>query len=531
MAAIQTTFEILGSLGIFFFGLKVLSESILRLESNGLRRALHLLTKNRFGGVFTGFLITALIQSSSATTVLVVSFVHAQLLKLREAVAVIMGANLGTTVTFWVVALLGFKFKITLLVMPAIALGAPLLFSKDERKRGWGESLIGFGLLFLGLDMLKGAIPDIASNPEGMAFLAEYTGYGYGSYLFFVLIGIVLTVVVQSSSAAGAITMIMAYRGWIDFSIAASIVMGENIGTTITAHLASLNASNTAKRAARAHFLFNVIGMSWMLLVFPFYLDLVDWIVPGPVSDSSLIPIHLAAYHSLFKLTNICLLIGFLPQLVHWTKFMVPRQETPASQQEGVILEDAASQIQEMSHLVVHMFERFEAALTAPDHELQQDLQEARNEEYLTDRIQENVSKQLIQNSFGLVARQLMLALVDLRILDQLESIGDRLLKLVHNLNRKHEKQITLQELPRLIELSAQVKLWLAQCTANIALGRCELSDDQLEQMSAQLDQLEANAPAEREDPTEDKITQALWRNLVKIGQACLRLNQTLRPR
>ena len=260
--------KLIGSLGMFLYGMKVMSEGLQKVAGDRLRSILTAMTTNRVTGILTGVLITALIQSSSATTVMVVSFVNAGLLSLAQSITVIMGAKVGTTVTAWIISIFGFKVSISSFAIPLIGLSIPLIFSGNSRRRSWGEFIVGFAFLFLGLDFLKGSVPDIQSNPAILSFLTEYTNLGYLSIFLFLLIGTVLTIVVQSSSATMAITLIMCSKGWISFDIAAAMVLGENIGTTITANMAALSANISAKRAAFAHFLFNILGVCWVLLLF-----------------------------------------------------------------------------------------------------------------------------------------------------------------------------------------------------------------------------------------------------------------------
>ncbi|MEG1905217.1 MAG: Na/Pi symporter, partial [Bacteroidales bacterium] len=226
--------KLIGSLGMFLYGMKIMSEGLQKVAGDKLRSILTAMTKNRVMGMLTGVLVTALIQSSSATTVMVVSFVNAGLLSLAQSISVIMGANVGTTVTAWIISIFGFKVSISVFALPLIGLAIPFIFSSNSKRKSWGEFMVGFAFLFLGLDFLKNAVPDIKSNPEILAFLTEYTNMGYGSVLLFLLIGTILTVIVQSSSATMAITLIMCSKGWISFEIAAAMVLGENIGTTIT---------------------------------------------------------------------------------------------------------------------------------------------------------------------------------------------------------------------------------------------------------------------------------------------------------
>ena len=250
-------FTLIGSLGLFLYGMKLMSEALQKVAGEKLRTILTAMTKNRVMGVFTGILVTALIQSSSATTVMVVSFVNAGLLTLEQSITVIMGANIGTTVTAWIISLFGFKVSIATIAVPLIAVAIPFVFSSNNHRRYWGEFIIGFSLLFLGLEGLKTNAPDLNANPEMLAFVQNYTDMGYLSVLLFLFIGTLLTVIVQSSSATMAITLIMCANGWIPFELAAAMVLGENIGTTITANIAAIPANVSAKRAAFSHLIVN----------------------------------------------------------------------------------------------------------------------------------------------------------------------------------------------------------------------------------------------------------------------------------
>ncbi len=271
--------ELIGSLGLFLYGMKLMSEGLQRVAGDSLRSVLAAMTKNRIMGVITGIFVTALIQSSSATTVMVVSFVNAGLLTLFQSITVIMGANIGTTVTAWVISLFGFKVSIAAFSVPLIAIAFPLVFSSNNKRKSLGELILGFALLFMGLEMLKNAVPDLRSNPEILAFLTQYTNFGFGSVLIFLLIGTILTIVVQSSSATMAITLIMCSKGWISFELGAAMVLGENIGTTITANIAAIPANVSAKRAALAHMVFNIFGVIWMLFVFSSFIDMIaGWV-------------------------------------------------------------------------------------------------------------------------------------------------------------------------------------------------------------------------------------------------------------
>ncbi len=296
--------------------MKLMSEALQKVAGTKMRQILSAMTSNRIKGVLTGILITAIIQSSSATTVMVVSFVNAGLLNLIESIGVIMGANVGTTITAWLISVLGFKVSMSEISLPLIGLCLPLLFSKKRSRKSWGELIIGFGLLFIGLEFLKNSMPNLQDNPEIFTFLQEYADMGYASYILFVLIGTILTILIQSSSATMALTLVMCANGWISFEIAASMVLGENIGTTVTANLAAMVANTTAKRAAFAHFVFNVFGVIWVLSIFPFFLRWIEQLsvflgIGNPTTQIEAAPMALSLFHTVFNITNLLILIWF----------------------------------------------------------------------------------------------------------------------------------------------------------------------------------------------------------------------------
>ncbi len=312
--------QVLGGLAIFIYGMKLLSESLQRVAGDRLRSFLSSMTRNRVSAVFSGIFITSTIQSSSATTVLVVGFVNAGLMQLTEAVGVIMGANIGTTITAWIVSVIGFKFNISSFALPAIAAGMVLHFSSKESRSGWGSFLIGFGFLFLGLDYLKSSVPDSAKNPETFQFLQQYTNMGFNTILLFVLIGALLTIIIQSSSASTTITITLAFSGFIPIDAAYGMILGENIGTTITANLAAIAGNRNAKKAALAHTVFNIFGVIWALLFFRVFTGLIDDLIPGdPLTDKESTRFHISLFHTMFNVMNTLILIWFVNSL---TKFV-----------------------------------------------------------------------------------------------------------------------------------------------------------------------------------------------------------------
>lgn len=307
----------MGSLALFLYGMKIMSEGLQKFAGDKLRRILTAMTTNRVTGVLTGVLITALIQSSSATTVMVVSFVNAGLLSLAQSIGVIMGANIGTTVTAWIISALGFKVDIAAFALPLLTVGVVMLFMQKSKHKSIGEFIMGFCFLFMGLSNLKANAPDLQANPEMLAFVQNYADMGFASILLFVLIGTVLTMIVQASAATMAITLIMCANGWISFELGAALVLGENIGTTITANLAAITGNTQSRRAALAHLVFNVFGVIWVLSLFGPFTNMVTWIVENWIGvtdngDGSFVSFQLSAFHTCFNICNVLILIWFV---------------------------------------------------------------------------------------------------------------------------------------------------------------------------------------------------------------------------
>ena len=322
--------KLLGSLALFLYGMKIMSEGLQKFAGDRLRKILTAMTTNRVTGVLTGVLITALIQSSSATTVMVVSFVNAGLLTLSQSIGVIMGANIGTTVTAWIISALGFKVDIAAMALPLLAVGVPLLFSGKSNRKSIGEFIFGFSFLFMGLSLLKTNAPDLSRNPEMLSFVQNYTDMGFGSVILFVVIGTVLTMIVQASAATMAITLIMCANGWISFELGAALVLGENIGTTITANLAALTANTQARRAALAHLVFNVFGVIWVLCLFNPVTMGVSWFVEDIMRTADpavAVSFKLSAFHTTFNICNVLILIWFVKLIEKTVCKIIPQRE------------------------------------------------------------------------------------------------------------------------------------------------------------------------------------------------------------
>ncbi len=455
---------LLGSLGIFLFGMKLMSESLQKVAGDKMRNILAAMTSNRVKGIFTGFLITAVIQSSSATTVMVVSFVNAGLLSLVESIGVIMGANIGTTVTAWLISILGFKVHMSTIAIPLIGIGFPLLFSKNTKRKSWGELIIGFSLLFIGLGYLKDSVPDIKSNPEVLHFLGNYTDLGYGSLLIFLAAGTLLTVIIQSSSATMALTLVLCFNGIISFEMAAAMVLGENIGTTITANLAAMVANVSAKRAARAHFIFNFFGVVWILILFYPVIKLINFLFtdmgrPSPLTDSASIPIALSLFHTLFNITNTFIMVWFVKLIEKTVIKMVPDKDSDeefrlkyinigmVSTSELGILQ-ARKETFVYGERVTKMFGFVKELYSAEKNKkFEKFAKKIEKYEEISDRMEIEIADYLAKISEGELSESGALKIRGMfEIIDNIESIGDSCHNLEKTIVRKKEAKISFPE-------------------------------------------------------------------------------------
>lgn len=478
-SVIWSLLQVLGSLGVFLFGMKVMSEGVQKVAGDRMRAALAGMTRNRVSGITTGFFTTTLVQSSSASTVLVVSFVNAGLLTLIESIGVIMGANLGTTTTAWIVALIG-KFDVATVALPLIGLGLPLFFTGKDRGKSWGEVLIGFGLVFFGLGLLKDSVPDLRTmletDPGTAAWIESVVttiaGHGYLTVVLFLLLGVILTLTVQSSSAAMAITITCALNGWLGdleadplgvFRNSAAIVMGENIGTTVTAWLASLGANTNAKRAARAHFLFNILGVVWCLILFYPFTTMVWRVVDHlpeflrSASDSlskSEIAFATAIFHTTFNLANILVLVWFVPQIARVVEWWVKDDGSGSSpgklQYIGSSLVDigelslaeAENAARKMAELTSDMYDGFGEVFERPAEDLSPRVAELKRMEDVCDEMLHDITAYLIQcSAHEIGARNAARITAMLRVVSEFEEATDRIYRLVKIVQRKYQKK------------------------------------------------------------------------------------------
>lgn len=475
---------LLGALGMFLYGMNLMSSGLQKAAGNRLRNLLSAMTSSPIKGVLTGLGITTIIQSSSATTVMVVGFVNATLLTINQAIGVIMGANIGTTVTAWLISLLGFKTDISVLAVPLMAIGFVLSIAKREKYRNISEFIIGFSLLFLGLSLMKSSVPDLRETPEILSFIQQWTGYGFGSVLIFLVFGTILTLVLQSSSATMALTLIMMSLGWIPFDMAAAMVLGENIGTTITANIAAAVGNPNARRAALAHTAFNVFGVIWALILYRPFLSFIGLIItwlgyPNPTlidysvgieagSEQSVAALYgISMLHTLFNTINTYILIWFIPLIV---KFVTWAIKTKPEEEEQTIrlkfinagpmgtaelaIEEAKKEVVHFAQICHNGLEYIRSAINAKS---ENDFEVYRKKlvkyEEIADRIEYEIAaflNALPQESLSDETRRQIKAIY--KIIGELESIGDSGESISRIISRRniHNKQFSAHHIEKI---------------------------------------------------------------------------------
>ena len=470
MGALQI-FTLLGALGMFLYGMTIMSSGIQKASGDSLRRLLSAMTSNPFKGVLTGFGITSIIQSSSATTVMVVSFVNAGLLTLTQAIGVIMGANIGTTVTAWLVSWLGFKADISILAVPLMLVGFIFSNSKKNQRHNIGEMIVGFCLLFLGLSFMKESFPDLNEVPQALDFVKSWSGHGFGSVLIFLAFGTVLTLILQSSSATMAITLIMLNMEFIPFSMACAMVLGENIGTTITANIAASVANTQAKRAAVFHTIFNVFGVIWALIFFGPFISLVSRIIGVfglPEATASLYGLSLL--HTLFNTINTFILIWFtkyIEKVVIWLVRAPKDQENEAFSLKYIsagplatpelAVEQAFDEIIHFAQISRNGLKYARSAIKETDPD-KFDLLRGKLVKYeeISDRIQYEIADFLNEVSAGDISVETSAKIKAMyRIIGELESLGDSGEAISRILSRKniHKKTFDQASIKRLEDM------------------------------------------------------------------------------
>ncbi len=465
-----------GALAMFLYGMTLMSEGLQKAAGDKLRSFLAAMTSTRLKRVITGIIITALIQSSSGTTVMVVSMVNAGLLSLGNAIGVIMGANIGTTITAWLIAVFGFSVDISTFAIPLVALGFIFTLNKNNRTRSIGQCIIGFCLLILGLAALKASVPNLDEHPETLAFVQNLTQYRFLSVLIFLALGTILTIVLQASSATMALTMVFVSNGWIGFDMAAAMVLGENIGTTITANIAASVANYSAKRAARAHTVFNIFGVVWVLIIFHPFLWLIGKVVAAlgladpTVADLTMIDqdpalktsvlYGVCTLHTIFNLANTMMLIWVVPQIEKLVTMLVPTPEGEAEVyrlkfiQGGPLstaelsLDEAEQEIVHFSEICFNGFNYARSAISETDPAKFEDLRaKLIKYEGITDRIEYEIAAYLNEVSKGEISEASSRRIKGMyKIIGELESLGDSGEAIGRMLARRNEHGKTFDE-------------------------------------------------------------------------------------
>ena len=487
MDTIINVLSLLGSLGLFLYGMKIMSEGLEKFAGDRLRSILAAMTKNRVMGVFTGILITALIQSSSATTVMVVSFVNAGLMTLKQAIGVIMGANVGTTVTAWIISAVGFKVNISAFAIPLLAFGLPLIFNNKSSRKSLGEFIFGFSFLFMGLSFLQTAATDLHIGDLVAGMLAHIPYNNIFTIIIFIIVGAIVTMIVQASAATMAITLMlfdMHIEGF-GFEQAAALAMGQNIGTTITAFMASLTANTQARRAALAHMFFNVFGVLLVLLMFYPACDAVSWFVTDVMGVKNNDLYKLSAFHTAFNVFNTLVLIGFVNQIEAFVCKVLPMKEQDGEYRlkyiSGGILSTAELSIVQAQKEINSFAERCYRMLglvrdllhTEDEKEFNKLFARIEKYESITDSMEMEIARYLNKVSEGRLSDESKAWIAKmLRQISELESIGDSCYHLGRTLNRKRQyskEDFTAEQMDRMETMLDLVDKALAEMVRKVA--------------------------------------------------------------
>ena len=549
MAFISVALKIIGSLGLFLYGMKIMSDGVQKAAGDRLQQAINFMTGNRIIAAISGLIVTALVQSSSATTVMVVSFVNAGLLTLTQSIGVIFGANIGTTITGWIVSLVGFKLSMSALALPAIGIGFILSIFVKLGRKDLGEAILGFGLLFLGLDFLTHSLPEISA--EQLGFVRDLSNMGFLSVLIGVGISAVMTVIVHSSSASTTIILTLAFKGFIDFNMAAAMILGANIGTTIDALLASMTSKAVAKRAALVHILFNVVGSLLAIALFRPFVDFVIWFTPGSPTGSG-ITTHLAMLHTLFNIFNTLIFLPFVNPVARLVTRLI--KDDPATKIDSYHLVYATGSIQDtpelnvlraekeirdMAGIVEAMFDSFSSSLGVTDKgKIEVLVEELKQKEDYADKMREELTtfllecshQKLSQKSEGNVASLL-------RIISELELMTDDCFSLSLILQRSVIKrhffdQNELEALTPYVEL---VREFLRVVNKNLgqqmSSEQMQVASDLEERIDKFRDRLRKTA-RKRLEAGADVKTELLFIDLVrrieKLGDYCYSITEAL---
>ncbi len=448
--------NIIGSLGLFLYGMKLMSEALQRAAGGRMRRVMGRMAATPLSQISTTTAITATVQSSSAITVMIVSFVNAGIVNLRQAIGMIMGANIGTTLTAWIIAIFGFELNFSIISIPMVGLGFALILINKTHYRALGEIIIGFALMLLGLAVLQSSMSGIAQDTVLFHALAKYAGLGYLSIFLFILIGTLLTAILQSSSATITLTIIMCQSGWIPFEAGAAMILGENVGTTVTANLAAIVANTSAKRTALSHTLFNVAGLVWVVPLLPWIADrIVDLFATMGNVGPKATPMMLATFHTGFNVLNVCLLVNFIPQIMRAVTWMVPQSPNDNRKRlfaldSGMVstpelsLMQAHNEITNHAKRILKMFGMVRSLMTTTNaQEFQKEYEHVEKYERITDRVEREIitylSRITSRDNGEAATRQLQTMF---RTISHIELIADGNMELAKILKAKKEKNL-----------------------------------------------------------------------------------------
>lgn len=541
-------FQLLGALGFLLYGMKLMSDGIQKSAGKSLHRVLGLMTGNRFFAMLTGMFITMLIQSSGATTVMVVSFVNAGLLSLTQSVGIIFGANIGTTITAWIVAFFGFNFKISVMAIPVFGIGYLLTNLKKLKKQNVGEALMGFGLLFLGLDLLSKSIPSLDASNVG--FLAAWTDMGVISIVIGIIAGMAITVLLHSSSASTAIILTMSHNGLLPWTFAASMVLGSNIGSTIDAVIAAWGTKVNARRAALIHVMFNVTGTVLASIFLHPLLILVDALVPGPVDEH--ITYHIAMLHTVFNVINTMIFLPFAGQIAALAERIIkPKDdetsevykldfvETGAKENAAAYIIRAEKEIEDMTGVVIRMFDRIAKGFSQRSMEfVETQMGPLTQEEDYADQMQEQLTNYLVRCSQLPMSDKLKNNVsVMLRIVDDLENMTDDCYTMGLLLQRSIEKEMIFAEedmvrLHPYIDLARRfldfIRVNINQHLNEEQLSVAQVLEDQIDLMRKNLKKLARKRLESGANVKAELLYIDLVRNVEKIGDRAFSISEAL---
>ena len=564
-------FTLLGALGMFLYGMNLMSAGLQKAAGDKLRGFLSAMTSNPFKRVLTGLGITAVIQSSSATTVMVVSFVNAGLLTLAQAIGVIMGANIGTTVTAWMISLLGFKADISILAVPLMIVGFLLSNSKKNQRKNIGELVIGFCLLFLGLSFMKESVPDLKQTPEVLSFITQWTGYGFGSVLIFLVFGTILTLVLQSSSATMAITLIMINMGWIPFEMGCAMVLGENIGTTITANIAASVGNTSAKRAALGHTVFNLFGVIWALIFFRPFLGLVGKTIellglPNPAAEGFAVTdpnspqgtaalYGLSMLHTLFNVINTFILVWFTNAIVKLVSTVI---KEPVNKEDNAFrlkyieagplatpelaTDQAIKEIEHFARISKNGLGYVRAAINESNMDKFEELRgKLVKYEEISDRIEYEIATFLNEVSAGEVSENTSAMIKSMyKIIGELESLGDSGESISRILSRKnnHKKTFDAETIKRLngmvdlVDEAYDAMIHNLQATIDGTLGEINNAYNAEDRINVMRNNLREYEIENLEHDSQHYVTSVYYMDIVneleKMGDFIINISQDL---